>query len=55
MSAHKPEMDKMTPAQIRALCEELLYTMDIEQREKIKATLPGLYAMVFPEPKGDKQ
>lgn len=47
MSAHKPELDNMTPAQIRVLCEELLYTMDIDQREKIALKLPGLYKMVY--------
>lgn len=49
IGAHKPELDNMTPAQIRVLCEELLYTMDAEQRLKVKAKLPGIYGMVYPD------
>ena len=45
--AHKPELDNLTPAQTRVLCEELFYTMDCEQRFKIAVKLPGLYQMVF--------
>lgn len=45
--AHRPELDNMTPAMIRVLCEELLYTMDYEQRRKIATKLPGIYKMVF--------
>lgn len=45
--AHKPELDNLTTAQIRVLCEELLYTMDYEQRAKISSKFPGLYLMVF--------
>jgi hypothetical protein len=55
MSAHKPQLDEMTPAQIRVLCEELLYTMDAEQRLKVKAKLPGIYAMVYPPKSEDEK
>jgi len=47
-NAHKPELDNMSPAQIRVLCEELLYTMDTEQRRKIMGRLPGIYHMAYP-------
>ena len=43
MNAHKPQLDQMTPTEIRVICEQLLYTMDIEQRTKLKNTYPGLY------------
>lgn len=45
--AHKPELDNMTPAMIRVLCEELLYTMDCDQRWKIAKKIPGIYKMVY--------
>lgn len=45
--AHKPELDNMTPAMIRVLCEELLYTMDCDQRRKIAKKIPGIYKMVY--------
>ena len=45
--AHRPELDDMTPAMIRVLCEELLYTMDSEQRRKIANKIPGIYKMAF--------
>ena len=44
---HKPELDDMTPAQIRVLCEELLYTMDCTQRIKVAKVIPGIYKMVY--------
>jgi hypothetical protein len=44
---HKPELDEMSPSQIRVLCEQLLYTMDIEQRIKVSTEIPGIYKMVF--------
>jgi hypothetical protein len=47
-NAHHPELDNMSPAQIRVLCEELLYTMDTEQRRKIMGRLPGIYHMAYP-------
>lgn len=47
--AHRPSLDHMTPAQIRVVCEELLYTMEQEQRVAFMKTFPGLYALVFPE------
>lgn len=47
-AAHRPEMDYLTPAQTRVVCEQLLYTMDIEQRGKFKATFPGLYRLLYP-------
>ena len=47
-NAHKPELDKMSPAQIRVVCEQLLYTMDTDQRHKFMATFPGLYCLIFP-------
>jgi len=46
--AHKPEMDQLSPAQIRVVCEQLLYTMDTEQRRKLMGTFPGLYLMLYP-------
>lgn len=48
-NAHKPELDNMTPAQIRVVCEQLLYTMDYEQRHKFMGTFPGLYLMLYPD------
>lgn len=45
--AHKPELDNMTPAMIRVLCEELLYTMDCDQRQKVAKKIPGIYKMVY--------
>jgi hypothetical protein len=48
MNAHKPQLDQMTPAEIRVICEYLLYTMDIEQRTKLKNTYPGLYQKLYP-------
>lgn len=50
MNAHKPELDELTPAEIRVICEQLLYTMDIEQRIKFKAAYPGLYEKACPDP-----
>lgn len=47
-NAHKPELDQLSPAQIRVVCEQLLYTMDHEQRSKFMATFPGLYLLIFP-------
>ena len=48
VNAHKPQLDEMTPAEIRVICEQLLYTMDIEQRIKFRETYPGLYAKIEP-------
>jgi len=48
VNAHKPQLDEMTPAEIRVICEQLLYTMDIEQRIKFLETYPGLYAKIEP-------
>jgi hypothetical protein len=48
MSAHKPELDQFTPAEIRVVCEQLLYTMDSEQRVKFMQTHPGLYLKLYP-------
>lgn len=47
--SHKPALDKFSPAMIRVLAEFLLYTMDIEQRTKLKDTYPGLYSILEPE------
>lgn len=47
--AHKPELDNLTPAQQRVVLEELLYTMQIEQRTSLMETFPGLYLMIFPD------
>lgn len=44
---HQPQLDEFTPAEIRVLCEELLYTMEIEQRQKIMARHPGLYVRLY--------
>lgn len=46
--AHKPELDQLSPAQIRVVCEQLLYTMDHNQRSKFMVTFPGLYILIFP-------
>jgi hypothetical protein len=46
--AHHPELDSMSPAQIRVVCEHLLYTMEISQRRKLMAAFPGLYKNLFP-------
>ena len=51
--AHKPELDEMTPAMIRVVAEFLLYTMDIEQRTKLIAELPGIYKLIYPEKKSE--
>jgi len=48
MSTHKPALDELTPAEIRVVCEQLLYTMPVEQRVKLRETYPGLYAKVEP-------
>lgn len=48
MSGHQPELDNFTPAQIRVVCEQLLFTMDYAQREKFMATFPGLYVKLYP-------
>jgi len=47
--AHHPAMDSMSPAQIRVVCEHLLYTMEIGQRRKLMAAFPGLYKTLFPD------
>jgi hypothetical protein len=44
--AHKPALDKMSPAQIRVVCEHLLYTMETKQRESLMKAFPGLYLML---------
>ena len=44
---HKPELDELTPAQIRVVCEQLLYTMDSTQRFKFATELPGLYKKLY--------
>lgn len=49
MSSHNPNIDKMTPAEIRVLAEYLLYTMDYEQRTKLMKEHPGLYGKIFPD------
>lgn len=46
--AHKPELDKLSPAQIRVVCEQLLYTMKTDERRNLMATFPGLYVLIFP-------
>ena len=46
---HKAELDDFTPSEIRVLCEELLYTMEIEQRRKIMVRHPGLYMRLYGE------
>lgn len=51
MSAHKPEMDKLTPAEMRVLAEYLIYTMEIGQRRKLRKTYPGLYEKICPAAK----
>jgi hypothetical protein len=50
ISAHKPQLDEMTPAEIRVVCEQLLFTMDIEQRTKFREAYPGLYEKTQPKP-----
>jgi hypothetical protein len=47
-NAHKPELDQLSPAQIRVVCEQLLYTMDADQRGKLMETFPGLYLLIYP-------
>lgn len=49
--AHKPELDNMSPAQIRVVCEQLLNTMDTDQRGKLMQAFPGLYLQLYPETK----
>lgn len=51
MSAHRPELDQFTPAEIRVVCEHLLYTMNSEQRAKFMQTHPGLYLKLCPSAK----
>jgi hypothetical protein len=48
MSAHKPELDDLTPAETRVVCEQLLYTMDSVQRVRLRRMYPGLYAKIEP-------
>jgi hypothetical protein len=47
--AHKPSLDAMSNAQIRVVCEHLLFTMQTEQRRDLIEAFPGLYKMVFPD------
>jgi hypothetical protein len=47
--AHTPEMDSMSPAMIRVVCEHLLYTMEYQQRKRFRECFPGLYYMLFPD------
>lgn len=47
--SHKPSLDLMSPSQIRVVVEHLLSTMDIDQRNDLKNTFPGLYKMIYPE------
>lgn len=46
VNAHKPSLDNLTPAQIRVVAEQLLYTMDHVQRLKFKSSFPGIYRLV---------
>ena len=48
MSIHKAELDNLTPAEIRVVCERLLATMDFEQRCQLREYIPGLYAKIEP-------
>ena len=45
--SHYPSLDDMTPAQIRVVCELLLYVANIEQRLKFRDTFTWLYQMVY--------
>jgi len=45
---HKPELDELTPAEMRVIAEYLLYTMEIPQRRKFSLEYPGLYKKVYP-------
>lgn len=47
--AHKKSLDDLSPAQIRVVCEHLLYTMKTDQRRDLMATFPGLYLLIFPD------
>ena len=47
--AHRPTLDNLSPAQMRVVLEELLFTMETKQREDFMGTFPGLYKMIFPE------
>lgn len=46
--SHKNSLDSMSPSQIRVVLEHLLSTMDINQRNDLKDTFPGLYKMIYP-------
>jgi hypothetical protein len=45
---HRPELDDFTPAEMRVLLEQMLYTMEHGQREKLKAAHPAMYERIYP-------
>lgn len=47
--SHKPSLDLMSPSQIRVVLEHLLSSMEINQRNDLRNTFPGLYKMIYPE------
>lgn len=47
MGPHLKTLDDCTPAQIRVVCEQLLYTMDQNQRHSFALAMPGLYQKLF--------
>lgn len=46
--AHNPNIDNMSPSQMRVVLEHLLYTMEIRQRKNLMNSFPGLYKMIYP-------
>lgn len=46
---HKNSLDNMSPSQIRVVLEHLLSSMEINQRNDLRNTFPGLYKMIYPE------
>lgn len=46
---HKSALDHLSPAEIRVVCEQLLYTMGPEQRAKLMSTYPGIYCHLYPD------
>ena len=49
MTKHKPELDSLTPSEIRVVLEQLLWTMEIKQRENLQKAYPGLYKAIYPD------
>jgi len=49
MTKHKPELDSLTPSEIRVVLEQMLWTMEIKQRENLQKAYPGLYKAIYPD------